>query len=74
MSQLLRLRDAASRLGIRPETLRRWHRRGLIRLVHTPAGAFFLDRDTLDALAKPRSYIHNPGRVVRDDMEGVNGR
>ena len=49
---LLRLRDAAAILGVSPQTLRRWHKRGLVVWVRLPNGQFRALREELDKLLK----------------------
>jgi excisionase family DNA binding protein len=48
---LLRIGEAAARLGVSPQTLRRWAERGLVRTVTLPSGHRRFAVSDIDELA-----------------------
>ena len=49
---LLKLRDAAARLGVCPTTLRRWHHAGRLRAVRLPGGHLRVDPAEIKRLTR----------------------
>jgi excisionase family DNA binding protein len=55
MSPLLTAREVAERLGVSPETVLRWTRRGELPAVRLPGGAIRYRPDELDAWLEARA-------------------
>ncbi len=66
MERLVRLSEAAQVLGVTPQTLRRWGRRGLVKLVRLPGGelrvgsgqlAFLTGEESEEQRGDPRQMV-----------------
>jgi excisionase family DNA binding protein len=69
--RLLTVAQAAERLGISPQTVRRWADEGLIPMARTPTGHRRFDPDQIEAVAAEMQPL---GAPLVDDSENTEGR
>nr|MDO8079938.1 IS607 family transposase [Candidatus Freyarchaeota archaeon] len=73
--QLLNMKKACERLGVHPNTLRRWIKEGKVRAVRTPKGRFRIPEDEVSRLmgeirgAKIVGYARVSSSSQKDDLE-----
>lgn len=74
MDRSLSPRDAAEKLGISPDTLRRWEREGLIQCERTPGGQRRYREDDISSMLAARSSEPQP-RVMpgKSPVRSLNG-
>ena len=54
MTELLPIRDAAAKVGVHPQTLRRWEAEGRISSLRTPSGQRRYRREDVEKLLTPK--------------------
>lgn len=66
-STLISVREAARRLGVHDNTIRRYADRGLIRAVRLPSGVRRLRREDVEALSAPVASSADPAGARRPE-------